>query len=832
MLLSVFGIIALLGGTFALTISNITVNGQPIPVDLGYVNSNFNIIINATADVEANWTIVIWNETYYIKEILTGYNKTNNLTDKVVTVDITGLTDGLYYINLTAYNATNATYRNTTLLGNFTLDKTPPVIEVLCNNKTLSNNTWYNETLTCTINVTDNLSGVNATEIYLDGQPKTTETFNITAEGRHNLTIRAVDNAGNPNEIYYEFGIDLTEPLINSVNYIAPRNYTDNLNRTWVAGIINVTYNVSDNLNGSGIKIVRVLIDGGEYINSTNTTGVFTIDTTKLSSNTNHTFELEVCDFANHCNKTAIAELWIDNEAPYFEIVYPITYGQTYYTNGTWTNLPTNITVMVFDNGAGINWTAIYPVLDIRLINGTLIWMQKANYTIDNRTDYNGTIIVDVIKTLEYYTEIYGEGEYYFKEIKAYDLLGNCNYTYKVTSNPFYIVIYDITPPNVTLVNVTKADGLEANYINGKYYVNTINVTIYINATDNLAGVDKVVAYVNGVEINGANLGNGIYAIELTNLTDGEYNITVKAVDLAGNRNMYTLTIVVDTVAPEVVYAKVISPRKVEVFVNETNGIEVLYKAIISNRHSVNITNVSIDSNKVILTVNVTPLVGDNLTIELKDLAGNAGQVTVKIENAADAVYILYNTSDWHYIAFEKPIDASYDIFQKALTEELGLVGESKATVLMYKGDIGKTNPWITVAPANLGKEYGYGYAVKPDYQGREYVLLPVKFRQTADRTYITLEPGWNLVGIILLNETARNETAGYIVLDWTNFRHLKDVYYADPYERIIRVPIKITVPIEAYILPISNKTFELGFAVWVWTETRRYVPLELPNTP
>jgi len=839
--LGVFIIAALVAsGVYALTIQdvNITYNGQTydqLPVDFGYVNKSFEITINATADGVANWTIVILNETKDVVKEISIENKTDKLSNKVVTINVSGLSDGKYYINLTAVNPDNVDDNATKELGNFTLDttppsinisagsynfgqwtnqnvtlyinatdnfgianitlyrngtiyswnntnftvtlseegvweidvevidlagnkanetgykvlidKTPPNVNVSCNDTPLSNNTWYNTSLSCEVITNDALSGVNKTEIILDGTIVNESLFNITTEGWHNLTVRVLDKAGNSVELYYEFGIDLHAPTIISVNYSATRSYVDNSNRTWVAGTINITYNVSD--NESAIKIVKLLIDGGIYTNSTNTSDLFIVDTTNLSSNTNHTFELEVCDLANNCNKSKIAELWIDNEAPQYEIIYPKTYGQTYYINNTntetWTNIPNNITVRVLDNGVGINWTATHLLLDIYLANNSYTQLRETNYTIYNKTDHNGTIVVNVTEVLQKAITTHGEGKYEFKEINIYDLFGNYNYTYRTTSGPFYTIIYDTTTPNITLVNITKQDGVEANYLNGKYYINSTNAKVYINVTDNLAGVSNVSAYIDGTEINVTNL-TDVYVIELTNLTDGEYNIVVTAIDEAGNVNQLELTIVIDTTAPGFVGSYYITPRKVKIEFSENVRINVKpFNITLLNPDGTNRTetvNPEFDNesyirdHEVVLKYPVT--IHENLTIEFCDMAGNCVTINVTPKNAPDR-YLVLPVGEWTYIAFDYEVDTGYELWRM-------VVDRTGFNVGIYLG-----GGWRD-GKDKFGKML-YGYAIYVDKavdEGFDTEILPIKVLpiENVTTTVIQLKEGWNLIGV------------------------------------------------------------------------------------
>ncbi len=97
----------------------------------------------------------------------------------------------------------------------------------------------------------------------------------------------------------------------------------------------------------------------------------------------------------------------------------------------------------------------------------------------------------------------------------------------------------DFTPPTLTLVSPT----------NGSY--NKVNrILVNWSASDDLFGIQSVSLFVDGV-LNDEDLEMEEFYVE--DLVDGDHNITIKAVDMAGNVKQITVLVHVDTIQPEIV---------------------------------------------------------------------------------------------------------------------------------------------------------------------------------------------------------------------------------------------------------------------------------------
>ena len=100
---------------------------------------------------------------------------------------------------------------NTATVGGINIDRTAPLTTADAPSG------WQRSSVTVTLSPSDNLSGVASTEYRLDGGPWVTGTSIQLGEGRHALSYRSTDRAGNVEaEKTALVDIDLTAPTINS----------------------------------------------------------------------------------------------------------------------------------------------------------------------------------------------------------------------------------------------------------------------------------------------------------------------------------------------------------------------------------------------------------------------------------------------------------------------------------------------------------------------------------------------------------------------------------------------------------------------------------------
>ncbi len=186
------------------------------------------------------------------------------------------------YIVNTSEGIHNLTIRAIDILGNvaiktieITVDITPPIIYIL----EPSNTSIFNVSNIVIIwNSSDNLSGIDHYEIFLDGDivlseipSEQTNCSLYLEEGTHIIAIWAVDKAGNKNGCILRISIDRTPPL---PLILSPINNTvfnmSSINITWTPSDDAVWYCVIINgkilYNGSKTRYYTILEDGRHTI--------------------------------------------------------------------------------------------------------------------------------------------------------------------------------------------------------------------------------------------------------------------------------------------------------------------------------------------------------------------------------------------------------------------------------------------------------------------------------------------------------------------------------------------------------------------------------------
>lgn len=168
----------------------------------------------------------------------------------------------------------------------FVIDQTPPVIMV----GGLEDEGGYNYNLTPIIDIQEEY--LQSTEMYLDEQQYVPGT-EIRVNGEHELTIRAMDHAGNETFACYDFLIDKIKPF-------APRMLTGTPGDRQVA--LNWDDNLESDLDGynlyrDGVKINPELITLSEFLDTGLTNGVtYTYTVTALDQLGNESYVSEAIE--------------------------------------------------------------------------------------------------------------------------------------------------------------------------------------------------------------------------------------------------------------------------------------------------------------------------------------------------------------------------------------------------------------------------------------------------------------------------------------------------------------------------------------------------------
>lgn len=412
---------------------------------------------------------------------------TATLSGSGYSLDLSGLTDGLYAVTVTAQdNAGNQTAPQTVRL---TVDRTAPSVSA------------------GDVTVTDNVNGSAAVRVVApdaasvsystDGATFQTVTgsspFAFTVgtytAGTHSVWVRATDAAGNVSAaVKYDFTIapygDLTAPVLTIQG--VPLTNASSVNVTGTvndASPVTVTYALSGQATGSGT--VTVNADGTFRINlSSLTDGVYTLTVTARDSNGNST------------EKTTTVT--VDQTAPSLQA------GDVTVTD----NQNGSATVTVGGVGENTLWYSLDGVT----------WLQATGSTFN--LPASGML---------------GAGNYTVW-VKVGDAAGNVS---APVSRSFSIARYgDLTAPSLDL-QATAAFNAGSVSVTG-----TVSDASPVTVTYTLSGQ----ATGSGtVPVNG----DGTFGLDLSNLAEGSYTLTVTASDDNGNSTEKTATFTADRTAPE-----------------------------------------------------------------------------------------------------------------------------------------------------------------------------------------------------------------------------------------------------------------------------------------
>ncbi len=155
-------------------------------------------------------------------------------------------------------------------------------------------------------------------------------------------------------------------------------------------------------------------------------------------------------------------------------------------------------------------------ITDANLINATLY----VNDSVVNSSEFlNNSVTL---------THLLEEGNYSYY-VEAEDIAGN----YINTTSKENIVI-DLTPPQIALNSVTTPTNISSQVINGTY-------------SDDY--IDRIEVYVNSVNQVNAALDGQNFTASIT-LSEGNNSISIIAYDLAGNTNISSSSILLDTLSP------------------------------------------------------------------------------------------------------------------------------------------------------------------------------------------------------------------------------------------------------------------------------------------
>jgi hypothetical protein len=599
-----------------LTNPNATVNypkGQTINVSS--VTLNWTAYDNLDTNLTCNFTL----DQSYSSDI-------HSLNASPTTYNIIDLNDSLHYWNVTCKD--NGGRTNTSATYNFTIAEPPKVILGNPFNKTRNNTVNWTFYFTPTDNsgavqnCTLILNGANneSNNAPSNGDSNTINVTGLT-HGTYTWDVNCTDPSGNSavNGTEKTFYIDREGPSINLTVPNASQTFNQNdIDFNWTptdfAGYTiycnltvsdplgEQTYNGTSGLSGVNFNASLVnLSDGIHWWNVTcaddlgnlntslnrnftiNEPDLYLVNANLSFNNTNPnlgdniTISAEISNIGGSPATNAFVEFWDGPKATGTII------GNATATVAVNASVVFNMTWIITDGYHNI-WILADPNNDIGEENETNnnatinISILKSNTTYPKNDSWTNNETIELNFTLEDFTG--GNINY---SIFVNGVFNTQNGT--VADNTSTLLNITLNPEGLHYIEVEATDSLGRKKNSTKLYINydktnptpnfeTLNGTFFndttpeisFNVTDNLASIINYTIYVDGTyETNATiNVDTTTY-LNLSALSEGEYNITLKGMDQAGNNASSTIFIFIDTTKPSI---NLTAPADTENFTN------------------------------------------------------------------------------------------------------------------------------------------------------------------------------------------------------------------------------------------------------------------------
>ena len=463
------------------------------------------------------------------------------------------------------------------------IDKTPP-----SSSHTVSGDqydSWYKDSASVTIDASDATSGIYRiyyryykqgttppSWVYHEGTSVTFTVDPSQGPGTYIIEYYAVDNAGNQDSTHSVIiQIDNTYPSSShSVSGTLGQN-------GWYVSDVDITVTATD--TGSGVDYIAYRIDGGEWQYYYGGELILSI-----GMEGNHTVDYYVVDVMGHRSAIVTVAIGIDKTPPLecsFTVEGELGYGG-WYVSYVYVSIFTSDEVsglekimykinegewMLYRGTILLNQSGIYTIsaygVDLAGNNGPIatitVKVDVDSPLIDILSPENGTasattnisvswtavdmgsgircVMLYLNNTLVYNTtnasgtyvlSVSDNGLYYLRAI-ACDNAGH-------NSSKIVVFLVDIEPP---LIQIT--------YPTMNSVFNTTTIVLRWLAEDELSGIEHIEVYINDsleITLDGAARNATLH------LSEGCFNITLVAIDKAGNNASDSIFITVDTTSP------------------------------------------------------------------------------------------------------------------------------------------------------------------------------------------------------------------------------------------------------------------------------------------
>jgi LysM repeat protein len=502
---------------------------------------------------------------------------------KATTCSVAMTTEGTHTANFKVDSATGLSANGSVT---YYLDYTTPALSINPNIAPDANG-WFTSPVTLTASATDTTSGPGSIESSIDGGAWATypPTASITlSDGRHNLQFRAIDKAGNTSPVKnVDVNVDTISPVVDLL-YGAPTA------SGWYLSKPTVSAHASDST--SGIAAFEVMIDRGTWTTYDN-------DTPLTLDDGIHTVQFRATDHVGHLTTSDEIIFQVDSTSP--SLTTSISNGVNpsgWYTfkpqvsahaedpisdiasfevtvdHGAWTPYPDRNPIIINDGIHTVQFRAtdvagnlttsdemnikvdtIKPLIKIlppigKLGNGWYLSATEVSVEVTDPpspagTAGSGLASVEASQNGAAYTAytkplLFADGKNTYK-FKATDVAGN------VTETLPQNLLVDTVPPIIGMDDDTLSLGETLYSVLEDYGSGLYTYRAVIEDEDER--YQKIVWFdqVSGTKLEDEILWDGKFA-DGTKAAPGDYYITLKISDAAGNETWKTATVNVDLI--------------------------------------------------------------------------------------------------------------------------------------------------------------------------------------------------------------------------------------------------------------------------------------------
>ena len=691
------------------------------PAMNGWVNStNYNFqlrVIDLTSGVNTNsFTYILDGGT-----IVNIYSSNFNSAQNLLTVPITGLSDGSHSIIINSYdNAGNvAVYK-----VSFTVDATAPTM--LSTYPVPGINSYGQSGTIIAFAFTDG-NGYGSITYKYQWDSGAWSSWNATqiitrptGDGQHILNIIVQDGLGNINSNYQNmiFFTDDTAPTVTI------KNPTNN---SYIGG---TSFTLSANYSTDVQSISWIIYNSTYSYNIVNPSG---FDTSILADG-EYSLKATVVDRANNIGSSIIT-VDVRNAAPYAVFVYPAN--QDALISGT-INIQVNITgyysTITYQYYEDINNDGImndgYPAVTIN--TGTSNTVQPFNTKIDNNLTYSGAI---------------------FLIVTVYNSLSKAN-----TVTILHVMV-DNTPPTISVLNYSNFNTVPG-YFYFSFSTSSDTKSILVEDLPDYNG--------NGIPDDGyysslAYTTNVTFPLYVNVTSIGQYLTFFKitATDYAGNQKVITIQLYIDLTPPVITWtpkSTTISGSYSIIANTDDQLLSMTYQYQMSGENTWTTFN-----NPLNTTALGTGVFNVSIKVIAINLAGLESSKTIEFTVANTALSVAS-------VDIPSSINANSSALVKVNLQIVGLNASQLTVYLQKYNDIGYDNYVYLQYDPTVGVWYGYITTTYQNY-GKTFTFRVVAFSSLLSTTSsdynVTIDDtqGPSIISENLPNATSQNSNNLVFVL-------------------------------------------------------------------